>query len=431
MASEGFGRALSGAVWLTAYSLLNALAGLVFWVVVAARFGPVGVGGAAAEVGLAGVAAALLNFGFLQHALREVPLRGASAFWAGFLASFLLGCGGALALVPLGGRWAPLLVPLSLSSGPVLGALVAAGSYRSAFAFQALGSLAKLLFALAGFPPLPAVFLSSLASLAFGLALAALKLGFARPRGWRGVFVVAAGNYLLNFSGGFAASLGVVLVERVAGPSEAGIFYLVAMAVLVLSSFSSSLASSSIPLMVSGGGNLAVEGARAAAGLTSLAIALASPLSPLLFPLLGRGFSPGPLALALAAPAAVEVALVSAASARCDAEGRWRELAALGLAGSLPLAALSALLPRLLPGAGSGLALPLGLLPACLLALRLVDRRALAPLPLSAAFSLLGLVLGPLSSVPFALLDLFLLHFLDVLKLGDVLVLAKAVLKSL
>ena len=125
------------------------------------------------------------------------------------------------------------------------------------------------------------------------------------------------------------------------------------------------------------------------------------------------------------------MALVSAASARCNAEGRWRELAALGLAGSLPLAALSALLPRFLPGAGSGLALSLGLLPACLLALRLVGRRALAPLPLSAALPLLGLVLGPLSSVPFALLDLFLLHFLDVLKLGDVLVLAKAVLKSL
>ncbi|MCC6051353.1 MAG: hypothetical protein LM580_11640 [Thermofilum sp.] len=71
--------------------------------------------------------------------------------------------------------------------------------------------------------------------------------------------------------------------------------------------------------MVSGGGSLAVEGARVAAGLTSLAIALAAPLSPLLFPLLGRGFSPGPLALALAAPAAVEVALVSAAPQRLEA----------------------------------------------------------------------------------------------------------------
>ena len=104
----------------------------------------------------------------------------------------------------------------------------------------------------------------------------------------------------------------------------------------------------------------------------------------------------------------------------------------MGLAGSLPLAALCALLPRLLPGAGSGLALSLGLLPACLLALRLVGRRALAPLPLSAAFSLLGLLLGPLSSLPLALLDLLLLlHLLNILKLGDVLVLAKAVLKSL
>jgi len=106
--------------------------------------------------------------------------------------------------------------------------------------------------------------------------------------------------------------------------------------------------------------------------------------------------------------AAVEVALVSAASARCNAEGRWRELAALGLAGSLPLAAL---LPRLLPGAGSGLALSLGLLPACLLALRLV--------------------LGPLSSLPLALFDLLLLHLLNALRLRGLPALARAALKAL
>jgi len=103
----------------------------------------------------------------------------------------------------------------------------------------------------------------------------------------------------------------------------------------------------------------------------------------------------------------------------------------LGLAGSLPLAALCALLPRLLPGAGSGLALSLGLLPACPLALRLVDRRALAPLPLSAALSLLGLLLGPPSSLPLALLDLLLLHLLDVLRLRELPALAKAALRSL
>jgi hypothetical protein len=74
-----------------------------------------------------------------------------------------------------------------------------------------------------------------------------------------------------------AVSLGVVLVERLTGSSEAGFSYPVAMAVLVLSSFSSSLVSSSIHLVVSGGGSLAVEGARVAAGLTSLAIALAAP----------------------------------------------------------------------------------------------------------------------------------------------------------
>ena len=71
--------------------------------------------------------------------------------------------------------------------------------------------------------------------------------------------------------------LGVVPVERLTGSSEAGFSYLVAMAVLVFSSFSSLFVSSSIHLLVSGGSNLAVEGARVAAGLTSLAIALAAP----------------------------------------------------------------------------------------------------------------------------------------------------------
>lgn len=82
--------------------------------------------------------------------------------------------------------------------------------------------------------------------------------------------------------------------------------------------------------------------------------------------------------------AAVEVALISAASARCNAEGRWRELAALGLAGSLPLAALCALLPRFLPGAGSGLALFDLLLLHLLGVLRLRELPALARAALKA-----------------------------------------------
>jgi hypothetical protein len=59
--------------------------------------------------------------------------------------------------------------------------------------------------------------------------------------------------------------------------------------------------------------------------------------------------------------------------------------------------------------------------------LRLVDRRALAPLPLSAAFPLLG----PPSSLPLALLDLLLLHLLNVLRLRELPALARAALKAL
>jgi hypothetical protein len=58
-------------------------------------------------------------------------------------------------------------------------------------------------------------------------------------------------------------------------------------------------------------------------------------------------------------------------------------------------------------------------------------RRALAPLPLSAAFSLLGLLLGPLSSLPLALLGLLLLHILSALRLRELPALARAALRAL
>ena len=59
-----------------------------------------------------------------------------------------------------------------------------------------------------------------------------------------------------------------------------------------------------------------------------------------------------------------------------------------------------------------------------------MGRRALAPLPLSAAF-LLGPVLGPLSSLSLALFDLLLLHLLNALRLRELPALAGAALKSL
>ncbi|MCC6004590.1 MAG: hypothetical protein LM590_09635 [Thermofilum sp.] len=258
-----------------------------------------------------------------------------------------------------------------------------------------------------------------------GVLLVARRLGFGLGGDWGGVFVVSAGNYWMNFSMGFATSLGVVLVGRVAGPGEAGVFYLAGMAVLVVSSFSSGLATVGLPLAVSGDGGVLGEGARIGAGLTLLGAVAAVPVSAVLFPLLGKGFSVGPLVYALAAPSAVMASVVSIASARLNAEARWRELVLLGLLNAVSLGVTSAVFPLVLPGIGSGLALTAGSLPGCLVALRYVGWR----LGLVILLGLAGWMLGPLLSVPLILGLLAVLHLMGVLRVGEVYQLARMVLK--
>jgi hypothetical protein len=259
--------------------------------------------------------------------------------------------------------------------------------------------------------------------------LVARRLGFGLGGDWRGVFVVSAGNYWMNFSMGFATSLGVVLVGRVAGPREAGVFYLAGMAVLVVSSFSSGLATVGLPLAVSGDGGVLGEGARIGAGLTLLGAVAAVPVSVVLFPLLGKDFSVGPLVYALAAPSAVMASVVSVAGARLNAEARWGELVLLGLLNAVSLGVASAVFPLVLPGIGSGLALTAGSIPGCLVALRYVGWRLGWVVVLGLFMPLAGWMLGPLFSVPLVVGLLAVLHLVGVLRFGEVYQLARMVLK--
>jgi O-antigen/teichoic acid export membrane protein len=429
MVSGGVGRVVRGAFWLGLGSLAVSVLGVVFWFVVAWRFGAVGVGVAGGEVGVAGVVAGLLNFGFGQYVLRGVPLRGRGAFWDGFLASVVVGVAGGFVVFVLGYGWGGAFVPLMLCGGPVVGGLVAVGDYVSVFVFQVFGALLKVGLVLAGVGALPAVFWSMLVSSVLGVLLVARRLGFGLGGDWRGVFVVSAGNYWMNFSMGFATSLGVVLVGRVAGPGEAGVFYLAGMAVLVVSSFSSGLATVGLPLTVSGDGGVLGEGARIGAGLTLLGAVAAVPVSAVLFPLLGRDFSVGPLVYALAAPSAVMASVVSVAGARLNAEARWRELVLLGLLNAVSLGVASAVFPLVLPGIGSGLALTAGSIPGCLVALRYVSWRLGWVVVLGLFMPLAGWMLGPLLSVPLVLGLLAVLHLMGVLRVGEVYQLARIVVK--
>jgi hypothetical protein len=258
--------------------------------------------------------------------------------------------------------------------------------------------------------------------------LVARRLGFGLGGDWRGVFVVSAGNYWMNFSMGFATSLSVVLVGRVAGSGEAGVFYLAGMAVLVVSSFSSGLATVGLPLAVSGEGGVLGKGARIGAGLTLLGAVAVVPVSGVLFPLLGKDFSVGPLVYALAAPSAVMTSVVSIASVKLNAEARWRELVLLGLLNAVSLGVASAVFPLLLPGDWVWACaygrlfswLPCGV-EVCWLAPGLG--------PCAGAFYASCWLLGPLFSVPLVVGLVAVLHLMGVLRVGVVYHLARMVLK--
>gem|GEM_PF-7126736 len=192
---------------------------------------------------------------------------------------------------------------------------------------------------------------------------------------------------------------------------------------------SSGLATVGLPLAVSGDGGVLGEGARIGSGLTLLGAVAAVPVSAVLFPLLGKDFSVGPLVYALAAPSALMASVVSVASARLNAEARWRELVLLGLLNAVALGVASAVFPLVLPGIGSELALTAGSLPGCLVALRYVGRRLGWVVVLGLFVPLAGWLLGPLLSVPLVIGLLAVLHLMGVLRFGEVYQLARMVLK--
>ncbi|AAL62791.1 hypothetical protein PAE0436 [Pyrobaculum aerophilum str. IM2] len=422
-------RMLSSALWVWGASVAGSVGGLLFWVLVAGLGGAASVGSAAAEVGFGVFLSSLLNFGFAQYVLREVPERGGSALASGLLASAGVGLGafaaGLIAGRPLGGALA--LANLVLNTA--LAGLVAGGRPRLYFAVGVFNAFFKLLLLWALRDAVLSVALSAALSAVLGASLALYVVGVGRPGNWRGVFAAGAGNYWNNFSAGFAVSAGVVLAERVAGPAAAGVFYLTAMAALVVGSFAFSLSTSGIPVMARLGTAVAERVTRVGMGATVPLVAAASALAGPLFGLLGRDFSGAYPSLALGLVSAAELVAVNIAVAVYNVERSWGRLAALGLVSSASLVASSALLSGLAPW-GPGAALALGFLPGFLLAARDVGAYpSLAGASVALLFSVLGLLLGPLWAAPLALASLLSLHLIGVVRVGELLGLARAALR--
>lgn len=421
-------KAVKSAAWITAASIATTLSGLVFWSVTAKLAGKAGLGAASFEVSVANTAAALLNIGLGNYALRFVPLRGGRALSTSLAAAALLSLAGGLTIAALGFKWAPIILASSLLSAPAMGALIASSAPASYFAAALAGSLLKLVLPFL-LKPTPAFAAASVATAAVALAYAVRRVGLGPPSGWRELLAAGLSNYSVNFSVTFAVSLGVVVAGAMGHLPEAGVLYVVSMAVLAASAVSGALATASIPIMLEGGTGLSEKGIRAALGVNVPLAVAAGGASTLLMSLLGGEYVSDASSLAAAMPAIVELAAVSMASAIYNVEGKWGRLAELGLVSSASVALSTALLGGY-QGPWLGLSLTIGFLPSFLLSLRVLPKR-----PLALGLLLVSALVPPayLLGLPGALLgaaaSIALLHATGVFRAEDYVALLKLLLR--
>ncbi|ABL87319.1 conserved hypothetical protein [Pyrobaculum islandicum DSM 4184] len=414
-------RAVKSAAWITAATVVTTVSGLVFWSLAARLGGRAGLGAAAYEVAAANVASALLNIGLQSYTLRFVSDRGGSALATAYTAAALLSLAGGAALAALGFDWAPLLLASSLFFAASAGALIASGFSAGYFYSALTGAVLKL--ALPFFAaPLFAFTVASIASAAVAGVYAARRVGLSKPGGWGDFLAAGLSNYAVNFSVSFAVSLGVVIAGALGNTGQAGVLYLLAMAVLAASSVAGALAQASVPVMVEGGTSLAERGVRIAVGINvPLAIAAAG-ASYVLMSLLGREYVEDAPSLAAAMPAVVELSAISMASAIYNVEKRWLDLAILGVVGSASVAVSSALLPP-------GVALAVGFIPPFLISLRAVPQAPLLiGLGLTVVFTPVAYISGVLGGLLAAAGAASVLHVLGVFNVKDYIRLAKIVL---
>lgn len=421
-------RAIKAAFWITMATLLNTTSGIIFWALVASRGGKLELGQTAFEVSMSYTVATLLNLGLYQYTLRFIPSLGKRAYATALSAAILLGALGASALLLAGFKWAPLIVISSLLNYASMGALIATWAAKAYFAATSL-SIAKLLL-LPLLSPTAAFAIASLLSSLYATIESIRKVGISRP-GEFGEFLKAAlSNYLLNFSTSFAISLGTTIAGSLGNIAEAGLIYLISMAVTATASLSAALASTAVPAMVKDGVAISYGAMRLALGLTVPSAVAAGSLSPILMQLLGGEYVNDYPALAAATPAIVMQTAIQFSTSIYNVEKKWIQITEIGLVATVSIL-LSIIFLAPINAVGPGLVLTTSLLPATLLSLRVLPAfHFITGLAIVATLVPVEIFLGPTSLPVTIIISLILLHFTNIYKLDEYIKLVK-LLKTL
>jgi len=304
------GRAARGGVLLTVAGLSTAVAGALFWFLLARLTGLGSVGAASSIVSAAMMPATVLGAGFGMAAARHVAARGPGAACGLLVFSLLLAglaavfSAGLAFFLDVGGGEevaAGVLGFLMTAGGVGLQVLLGMEMFGAILAANLAGNVAKLVVGVAaalaglgglavvlGFAAFPAV------SLAVSSIVVAARGGVRGCGGFlgeaRGLLGLGVSNTLYASSAQLPVSLGIYLYAVLGGePIDTGALYLAMMAAQVVAMPASSLAAATLPSSVQ-------EGRAMAPATLRLGLAAAMPLAAALaaspqffYSLLGRG----------------------------------------------------------------------------------------------------------------------------------------------
>ena len=363
---------IRGSFWIVLSSVVVNVFGLIFWIFCSKFIQVKYVGYATTAFSLAFMISALVNFGFGYVILREVPIRGSRILSATLTIATIVGLTSCLTLTPFKSLYvnfdvyvllAMVIVVVSLINAVLSNTFIALLKAHFYFTISTLIAVSKLvlvilfvsLLNLNGLAIMLAIATSSLLAFTIALTLTYRLIGFSKFSldDVKCVFKVGLSNYPQVLSTQLLTSTGIILLATLTGnPMYAGIAYIILMATLAVSVIPSSLAIAGLPIMVTNTESIekiSNEGFRIGLGIVTPIIIFLGISSNTLLSLLKPEYVIGSFPLTICILSVPFIFSNTLVISRLNAEGKFKEVAYIGLLRLLTLVCLSIVLTKLDP----------------------------------------------------------------------------------
>lgn len=349
--NAGLSEVVRGSFWLISGSIIVNLGALVFWIISGKIAGAEAVGYATTAFSISIMLASLGNLGLDYAVLREVPVKGAKAYFSSLILALALGLTVSLLAILFGGvyggftQYIPLIICLtviSIITYVSVFALTASLNPKYVFITNIASTMIKLstvlafiLLGLGGYGIILAILMSQIVGFTLSTFLAVRILGLARPymEDIKEVLRIGISNYPQMLSTQLIVSAGIVLIALLTSiPENTGTFYIALMIVMALITIPNAMATMSLPVMVkTKNHNLASESLRLGGGFVlPIAVAIAVTSKEFLS-LINPEFQSGYMVLTLLTFSIIPYAAILTAISKLNSQKKLWEILLIGI----------------------------------------------------------------------------------------------------